>query len=262
VFRAYAIPVILGAVQGIAVWCSRSFDQGTLGWHRSVLALSLLAVLTPLLAATNAWRERREEKKNEARAALLGTLGRVADNAEVPIDQIGASVFLVTWRWATFRSHQGHDGPGWKFWRWLQREQVSLARVRLTKNPPPSGIRWTRGKGLVGVCWRNPGKVWSWPDPARKEFRDRYLKCSAAEWQEVPRANRMGFSHQEWEIIQRYAGAFAAPINKNRPLRRPKYAGCVTLDFLDPGAYWKIKGDDDSRKDIEELLMGVASSLA
>ena len=72
----------------------------------------------------------------------------------------------------------------------------------------------------------------------------------------------MGFSHQEWEVIQRYAGAFVAPIKRTRPLRRPKYTGCVTLDFLDTEAYWKIKEDKALRAEVEELLMGVASFLA
>jgi hypothetical protein len=95
--------------------------------------------------------------------------------------------------------------------------------VKLTFSPPPSGIEWTVGKGLIGRCWETRSNV-------AVDLRDcfhNYLGASRSEWDQLDAQTRFGLGFDEFSKTKDSFGwVAAAPILD----KQGGYLGCVSLD--------------------------------
>ena len=100
----------------------------------------------------------------------------------------------------------------------------SVERWRVASDPSPSGIAWTREKGIVGKCWRDKVIV-------GLDCREKYgslLGCAQHQWEvEVPDGIRLGLTHAEFcRIGGKYNAVIVAPIL----LPNGEFIGCLTVD--------------------------------
>lgn len=236
----WIIPLGLALAQAVAIYFSRTAGQGTPELTRSVWALATLAFLSPAFGAWAARSGRLENFRKDAQITLLKNLPRIAAALAVKPEEIGMSAFLVRRRWP-------------KFWAKHQERQ---ARVRLRPGPP-SGTRWSRGKGVIGRLWEQPGVVQVWPpDPA---ILKQHKNDLPEEWEMAPDDLRMGLSHQEWQALRRYDGVVAIALNKN-PDHVPRYRGCVTLEFLKADTYAAV--NPEAMEEAQSILSRAAETLA
>jgi hypothetical protein len=164
---------------------------------------------TAVLAVWNGVVAIREKRRSDAYAALLAALGRISSATKIPVEDIGLNAYLV-------KRSVRHP------WRGMH---VRVARVRLSNFPPPSTIRWTWKKGLVGQCWQ------------QKHFVVTFVKCRTemtsydeGQWDLLPEESKWRLDYSEWKTTLRYAFICAYPIQTEHDI--PRYRGCVTLDSV------------------------------
>jgi hypothetical protein len=104
----------------------------------------------------------------------------IAEHAGVTVQSVGMSVFRLP-RAASQ-------------WRALKR----IYRHRFDDHPGPSHIRWTRGKGIVGVCWREQSPI----------YRD--LRKVAVQ------ARRRGVEHIDPALLSRTCGSTMTKVESER----------------------------------------------
>lgn len=155
---------------------------------------------------------RRDEARAHVQQALKVLVWDVHELTDIDVRTLGASAWMV----------QGF----WPF-SWLHR----LGRERFSAVPPPSRIRWTKGKGHIGRCWETGQQV-----VANVKARDSEQQSisSAAEWGALPQDRRMGMSFKEYERIRRkYGTVIAMPVTDGK--RGNRVVGVISLD-APPGA--------------------------
>lgn len=126
----------------------------------------------------------------------------------------------------------------------------SVKKFRISPDPPSSGIRWTRQKGVIGLCWRERKTV-------GLDVRDTYgpyLGLDRTAWeQQVPPEVRLGLSYGDWTLVgDKYSAVVVSPI-----LVRGEFWGCITLDATCSDA----QDDDYSRLwagDVQSALLDAA----
>ncbi len=109
---------------------------------------------------------------------------------------------------------------------WTEEVQVRIARVKLSFNPPPSGITWTKGKGVIGRCWTLRGNhvrnLEGWFAP--------HLAVTEQQWNGLPADTTYGLSFVEFTRTKEHFGTVAAvPILAGGGTG--KYKGCVSFDL-------------------------------
>ena len=199
------------------------------GWTVSlIVVLAGEAVGQEGAAAWRAYRtDRRHRFQEKARVALNSALLKLS-RCGLDLEQVGVSAFLVRRRW-------------WCPWRPILER---IARVRLPSTPPGSSITWTKGKGVIGVCWETHNPVAKNTQQAYKA----YMGCSKEKWKQVPSDVRMRMTHKDFvRIAQKYAGVVAVPIVTIGG--RPKVVGCVSVDLRQDA-------------DIEPLLQNAVQEIA
>ena len=127
---------------------------------------------------------------------------------------------------------------------------VRLARVKLTPYPQASGVRWTKGKGVIGRCWATHRFVMH---DLREAFSPFY-EADRAAWAALSSEVRFGLSFDEFQRTRDLYGVVAAVAILD-PKKPGKYLGCVSLDTPRDSA----EGID--RKRVEEDLGAVAVTI-
>lgn len=235
----WLFPLLLGALQGLAVVGSRAFSEGTVGRQWSYILLGVVTLAQAFLAAWNAERAHRARLETDAQASLYAALTKLTDKIGMKPAKVALHAFVVRRRWR-------------RLWTPLH---VQVARIKPGDSRPPSTIVWTRGKGVIGECWRQKHEV-VFVAFYDTRFRD-LLSCNKTRWYSIAEGDRMGFTFEEWSSIRdRYRGIVAAPM-VSRAGDGFKYSGCVTLDALDQQTFDTILAADN-----KELASGVLSDAA
>ena len=181
---------------------------GNDGWQlASLVAIAAIAIVSSFARSFGVVRARRVEARRrfvaKALRALPWAVHDLTDGA-VPVPVLGASAWRI-------RS----VGPFHRLRR--------VARERVKDEPGPSGITWTRGKGVVGRCWAqgrmqvvDVDDLWS-----------SYLDCDEPTWELAPEDVRMELTFAEFQRIRgKYGTVVAAPVFDEDE----NMIGCVTLD--------------------------------
>lgn len=215
---------VVAALSALALGLSR-LDQPPGFWGDRVWLIVALLVVVFLWSAfdaidraISASRAKRAAKLDSIRAAgetvLKAALVRTVQDSEVPWTEVGLHLFLVARKWQR----------KWPFrvaYLWHAR------RVKMSEFPPPTGIVWTKGKGVVGRCWATGGFV---SCDVRNAYAP-YLSSTESEWNQLDSDKRFGLTFAEFSLTKDHAGTIlAAPILTAAGNGGHQFAGCVSLD--------------------------------
>ena len=160
--------------------------------------------------------DRLERERHKVSIVLRGLPWTVHEltNGKVPVQPLGASAWVVT--------------PWWPFQR-LHR----IAHERINEMPGPSGIRWSKGKGVIGHCW----------DQGREQIVDSgtfdkgHEDWTQDRWDRLDVKTRRGLSYKDYKKIRgKYGTVIAIPMFD----RRERVRGVVVLD-APPGYHPLLK---------------------
>jgi hypothetical protein len=112
------------------------------------------------------------------------------------------------------------------FGRHLRRAGTFL----LIGNRARSGIRWTRGKGVVGLAWEEERVVMKDLEEVRARAR------TADQYAELPASDRLGLTWDEFRKTPRYRAVYARPLF-SRDGRSPVVKGVIAIDLLCEGHF-------------------------
>lgn len=232
------LAVVVGALASLGVRFAHERMPSTAFWqdHGGLLmaCIVLTAVVPGLQAAVVEYGEGRRRKRAEradyVRELLGGGLAKLVEDTGIDWKRAGLNAFLV-------------EGV-------LRRRQVRLARVKLTPYPQASGVRWTKGKGVIGRCWSTQRFA---IHDLRAEYAPFY-EADRGRWEALPAEARFGLSFDEFQRTRDLYGVVAAvPIVD--PQTPGKYLGCVSLDTP------KDSAEKIDHKKVEEDLGAVAVTI-
>ena len=152
--------------------------------------------------------ERRQrkglERENKVQTFLAASLIYLAHQANADWENTGIQAFVVTGR-----------GRG--------QYQNRVAKFRL-RAVATSGVRWTKGKGVIGRCWETRQPVYV--DVAAQWGP--YAGYDREAWAALPAPERFGLTFEDYQTVKGKYGIIAAvPIVG----AGDKYIGCVTADM-------------------------------
>jgi hypothetical protein len=173
-----------------------------------VVLLAALAVLEPIAVVVRRSVDPLTEKDKAALDILVkAALVQVIDHCRADYKRTAVNVYLVRRTWS----------------RPIQREQLRVFRLRLAASPSASSIRWTKGKGLIGLVWATQSEQ---AVNIQSLYRSIPQPCSPAVWDQQPEEVRLGMSYAEYVQVAGYGVIVGVPIND----RTGRYRGCVSMD--------------------------------
>ena len=191
-------------------------DKGSLlGW--CLLAVAALPIFQRIAADIEDWSEKKAlNRSREIEDRLVTTLVQACTDANADWRTTGIQAFLVQRKWFRWRGR-----PWTEWWRPYEYVQVRVGGVRMQPSAS-SGVKWTKGKGLIGRCWdthlpqcQNLGRHFA-----------RHLTCTESSWAALSDAERFGLSYSDFKRLgKKYGIVAAAPI-----VVGGEYKGCVTAD--------------------------------
>lgn len=155
----------------------------------------------------------RRDQVDDVRGALSQLAIDVKETTKLPLEHVGASVWLV------------RSFPPWLWSKRLDR----IVRFRISDYPPPSDIDWTPGKGTIGRCWKEARpKHQSWRELIRKYGSDP-TEGQWAEMEEQGEVARAGLSMADFKaLFGKYSEVYAYPIQDRRG---SAVIGVVSIDI-------------------------------
>lgn len=149
----------------------------------------------------------REKLRHDAGDILRRLAIDVAAKAPgVARDCVGVSAFRVAKDW------RGHE--------YLE----LIKRERVQDDPPASsGIRWTKGKGVIGKCWEDNADVYR----DLSALAATHARCTRERYDELGNADKMGLPYKEfYGMIGKYSSVLAYPI-----VKQGEFVGVVAVDL-------------------------------
>lgn len=200
-------------------------------WASAATAAVFVSTLVAAQSVFVELGERRQRKRlqlqEDVRASLSAALGMIADRCRVPFQQLGVQCFEVSWSGC-------------------RRCQARLAKVRLS-NVPSSGVKWRRGKGVIGLCWET--RRLQWVDLSQGPFAQ-LAQMPDDRWPAVDLNTSYGLSFSDYRTLgNKYGIVAAAPI-----IVGDQYIGCITLD-VPPGV-------DVPNREFAEQTLATTAELA
>lgn len=184
-------------VPSIAFWEER-------GWWvvGAIGALVVFGVFTPVQWVTS--RKARETRGN-VRRLMVNTIGAIHKDTGIPVDDIGIHIWVPRRRWL--------------FWSELRR----AATMRVGPAVTNQSFRFTRGKGVVGLCWRDNAVV------CKNVQGDLGTILTQADWDQIAKSHGgdfvMNMTFVEFRRVRHRGAVIAVPL---RPGER--FEGCVSGD--------------------------------
>lgn len=144
-------------------------------------------------------------------------------------DQLGVHVWLVP-RWHyRFFGRAGQRVPISVRSRMPTPAMWRPAKMRLVDHLDPTNVKWTRGKGAIGMCWRTRGAYYfdanlSWAPLAN---------ATKPEWRALDdQSVTLNLGYEEFERVRRnYGQVLAMPIWKRITSSYSAFVGCVVIDL-------------------------------
>ncbi|MEA2386899.1 MAG: hypothetical protein QOJ22_1073 [Thermoleophilaceae bacterium] len=181
--------------------------------------LHIVAAVAVLVTQVYLFLARRRNGRNRALEDACRQVAAYMDEAcpKLPLREIGVHIWVV--RGPFFAKH-------------LRRG----ARFLLLGDRTQSGIRWKKGKGVVGIAWE------------RRGYEIKNLDGLAARastelaWRQLPDADRLGMTWDEFQATKQYKAIYAAPLfDRRQTSGDPEVRGVVAVDVLRRGRYLDLK---------------------
>lgn len=207
---------VAGLLAGIGVGAARQqWPDGFWTKEKGALVMTLIVVAalapfvqTSIIELGERSKRKAVEQQQKLETFLTTALILMARNG-ADWEMTGVQVFLVKRKGVVRRE-----------------QQIRAAKVRLGP-VPSSGVKWTKGKGVIGLCWETRAPQF---EDLQKRFAP-YRNFTAAQWEGMAPTNRFGLSFDDFQRLKgKYGIVAAVPIID----RADKYRGCVTAD-MPPG---------------------------
>jgi hypothetical protein len=226
---SFALAVAVG-LESANVWTASPNQKAALA-----VTAAFLALVTSATAAVHDFQSRKSAAQRAKVAFLLEALGfGVQDATGVDYRDLGLAAYVVERQ--SLR---------------LRKRLVRLHRVRPRTSPGVSGVVWTPGKGVIGMCvleGRDIGFDVS-------DLDARLAGVTREEWPSLPPDARLGLSFDEWERLRDKFGVIVAtPIVRERA-GRSRAIGCVSLDG--PAGQLDLLFSEEVRAQLQSAATGV-----
>jgi hypothetical protein len=215
------------------VWVQLHPDDGDRGWELTAIIVSGgIAMVSAFIRPLRVYATHRFDSKREKVAVALRGLAwsvNEATGGQIPVQPLGASAYLV---------------GGFPGYRWLYR----LEHQRVYDTPGPTvGIRWTKGKGIIGQCWETAREMCVDSD----RYDQDHGGLTEAEWMALDATTRRKMKHSEYiKMRGKYGTVVCVPMFLGE-----RVLGVVALD-APPGFHDLLK-----RPDIREKVAGAAGVI-
>ncbi|RJK96796.1 hypothetical protein [Vallicoccus soli] len=209
-------------------------------WQRTGLVVVTAVIATGTSSATAVGEYRRkqaESRREDADFFLRGARWAVHDLTGLDVRDLGVACYAV---------RRPRLAP------WAAPRLRRIGRVRSTRRPAASGVRWRPGVGVVGVCVRDGRAV------VRDVEADErpWLEATRRDWESVvPEHVKIGLSYDEFRRVRgKYHVVLAVPIIQEQGARS-RVVGAVALDGPS-GSY-----DALWTQDVRDVLTGATVNL-
>ena len=221
--------LLVARQQHLANWFWQSHTLLHAGW----LPLTLVAVagFFGVVGPGEALTARREGDAHRATTCqLFDELGEVISYCQAEVQRsIGNAILEPAVRLGLCSSRQAlplqASDFGLHVWRVRRggRRLVRLRTVRLARGLTTRSIKFTKSRGVVGVCWaRN--------DDVCEDMLTRYEGIrSESQWDVLSDDERMGLTYEEHQQTKDRGAILAIPIRRKGAPER--FAGCISLDL-------------------------------
>lgn len=233
--------VLVAVVSGLssAALGLHAVDPFLAGWQLRVLIVVTAAIATGASsgAAIGDYRRRTAESRREdADFFLRGARWAVHDVTGLDVRDMGVACYAV---------RRVRLAP----WRRTLRR---IGRVRSTRRPTSSRVRWRPGVGVVGVCVREGRVVVRDVEAGERGWLD----ATRQQWDTVvPDHVKDGLSYDEFRQVRgKYQVVLAVPIIREAT-ERSRVVGCVALDG--PSGSFDLLWTQDVR----DVLTGASVNL-
>jgi hypothetical protein len=178
----------------------------------AVVTTAALAAGSTIASAWGEWRRRRlGAQRDLVDIQLTGAAWAIVDQVpDLDYRDLGLAAYRLQRSW----------------WR-LGRERLRrIHRVRASRRPVTSNIRWGPGKGVIGACVSR-GEVVA---VDLRQLYDDLGEPGATEWATLPDDVRLGLSYAEYlDVRDKYDVVVATPVIDDTG-GVAKVGGCVSLD--------------------------------
>jgi hypothetical protein len=206
----------------------------------AIIALAVVAAGGGVFdGLARAWNEFMgpEAKQIDVEEPVKGLFLGILEETDLALTDVGLTVFAV------LRSRRV----------FLRQVQWRIFRLRLESNPRPTHILWTKGKGVLGKCWRDGH--WAGLDHA-VHFRDAMDCQTRRDWKKLPKVVRVGLRWKDFKQIRDYEYVEAHPMID----KKGHYQGCLVIQVA-KDRKGQI-GQDRVRRLTERTCATIATVLA
>lgn len=239
--------------QGFVAICAGLFGVGSLAiafkfpkeewWERGevlpglLICVGLIAASYPAVAF---FERRRQQSALVLEDACRQVAAHIDENCpDLPLRFVGIHIWVVV-------------GP--PFSRSLRRG----AKFLLHGERRRSGVRWVKGKGVVGLAWDRRMEVIASLDGLQRRAR------TEQEWLQLPDEKRLGLEWAEFQATRRYKAVYATPLFERQPRgAEPEVLGILAIDVLRPSQYRTLKNatsDSPAFESVTGVCEGALSS--
>lgn len=215
-----------------------------------LVAILLASFRDSLVSAIFKYRTpARQARRENVQKAVVAALAQIASHRQVPMLDLGASVFTV------------YPGPRWvpdklrERWGWSRPRLERVLRFRADETPQASDVVWFKGKGTIGECWQFDKVRHKYWLPVAEAYEGKDL--SAAGFAKVPNKTTMNMTQQEFaSIVGKYAEILAVPIKGSDG----RLVGVLSVDIARRGRT-RSQGELLNGDDVERLVTTAASVI-
>jgi hypothetical protein len=218
---------LVAATTGLALAHSADFPSENAWSSGHILPPAQIAAVVLLVVAqiSVVLRARRKQRNRELEDACREVAACIDEQCpSLPLREVGVHIWEVA---------------GLPFARHLRRSGSFL----LLSNRARSGIRWTKGKGVVGVAWQKERRIIKDIEAIRTNA------TSEESYAALPEDERLGLSWEEFVKTPRYQIVRANPLyNRGNSNAKPTVRGVVAVDVAQSGHFEEVNKATESRK--------------
>lgn len=222
------IALIFGALATVAALAHSGEFPHAEDWQKGrPLLLGQIFVTGGLLITQtlNTLGRRRYRRSRDLEAACREVAAYVDEHCpNIPLRYVGVRIWKV-------------GGP--PFARYLRRK----ASFFLTGERAQSGVRWTRGKGVLGRAWEKRKAV------IRDIVEIRERVASEADYDELSDDDQMGLTYEEFQQTPFYNVVYAAPLySRAETSSAPRVRGVIAVDILQIEQFQELRDATEDAK--------------
>lgn len=253
-----ALAVIATLFLGVATLLAGQDQPDDTYWDAWGVPFVLRLIALAYIALFTFWKWLDARLEKEAKRRAEASAAELAANADLAVSCQNIAGHIVTY--CEKRVPSGAvaiDQLATQFWVPRRRgEDEVIARVArfVLWDRPESGIRWSKGKGIVGRAWASEAPFALDLGPLRKK-----LALGQAAFDALPEEERLGMSYAEVAKTKPYTGIAARPLFD--PDDKTTFLGLFVVDFRGKSGFKCVETAIAQYGPIDAVLTGCQAIL-